>query len=109
MNKESYEMVEKYYKNVISSQKLVSWLRENEILSNEEVYKKYFNIGPKIGNCRKFEKFSGFKRGFVCCEKCFEEQRMGKLSTEELINEFIDLYPRVTTKKYEKFLSKVFF
>lgn len=75
MKQETKEMINKYYNNIISSQKLIQYLKINELKTNEEIYCEYFNMTNICKNCSNIMKYTGFKNGYRCSVKCSAEKR----------------------------------
>ena len=70
------DMVVSYYNDNISSQRLVQYIRKMEpLMSNQDVYMQYFNINTNnCVSCGHTMKYSGFKNGFRCTQKCFSQR-----------------------------------
>jgi len=98
------ELISLYYKNNISSQKLISIISINNLSSKDE-YCKYFKTTDICQNCNSKMNFTGFKNGFVCSVECRKEQRILKKN----IIEFKDFTIEEKKKTIINNITKQFF
>ncbi len=98
------EMIGLYYKNTISSQKLIYTISINNLSSKDE-FCKYFMTTDICQNCNSKMNFTGFKNGFVCSIECRKEQRTLKKN----IIEFKDLTIEEMKKTIINNITKQFF
>lgn len=112
------DLIGEYYEGKISSQKLIEYISRNN-LSAETVYLDYFNLTetPICSVCSKVKTYTGFKRGYYCCESHNTKEEINLKTDDELISEIFELSNKtdyksnsfgLKFKKYEKRLSYKF-
>ena len=89
MNNKTKEMIGKYYKSEISSQKLIHYLNINEHKSNEEIYCEYKNTNNICVHCGEIMRYSGFKYGFRCIAECGYKRKIKNKDKQILSKELI--------------------
>ncbi len=112
------KLIDDYYKLIITSQKLIAHISQNETISSKNVYDEYFNINSlqHCDICKKEMQYSGFKHGYKCDKRCESIKFVNNLTDDEIIDTVREEYNKngfnktfgLKFKKFELRLSPLF-